>query len=254
VTDSCGVEVLEESSLLYRQPALYAEMTDAGATATAAAIAALADCHGLAGAESVLDVGCGTGAVLEQLTYKYLKSVGIDLLPGMVEIAMKRRPQLEMHVGDMRTVRLGRRFDVVTCIGNALAYLTASDDIGAAFATFAEHCAPGGVLIIRTLTAFPPLDRPRTSRTRVSGRSADVTTTYTRDPATEVLILTRRWDFGDGDPATDVVRRRVLTSDEQASFAAAAGFIPVRASTADKDMTIFIRDDADDARSGVADG
>ncbi|WP_049871797.1 class I SAM-dependent methyltransferase [Catenulispora acidiphila] len=244
---------MEEASLLYREPALYAEMADAEAVDTAAAIVALADRHGPAGADSLLDVGCGTGAVLEQLACKYSKSAGVDLLPGMIEISRERRPQLETYVGDMRTIRLGRSFEVVTCIGNALAYLTAPDDIEAAFATFAGHCVPGGVLVIRTLTAFPPLDRSRTSRTRVSGRSANVTTTYTRDPAAEVLILTRHWDFEDREPATDVIRRRVLTIGEQESFAAAAGFTLVRPRDEDEDMTIFIRDDAGDLRSGVAD-
>jgi SAM-dependent methyltransferase len=229
-------------------------MTDAGAADTAAAIVALADRHGPAGAESVLDVGCGTGAVLEQLACKYSRAVGVDLLPGMIQIAKERRPQLETHVGDMRTVRLGRRFEVVTCVGNALAYLTAPDGIASAFVTFAHHCVSGGVLIIRTLAAFPPLDKPRTSRMPVSGRSADVTTTYTRDPNAEVLILTRRWDFGDGKPETDVIRRRVLTIDDQASFAAAAGFSLIRPSTGDDDMTIFFRDDADNPRSGATDG
>ena len=251
--DSREVEVLERASLLYREPALYAEMTDAEAVDTAATIVALADRHGPGIAESVLDMGCGTGAVLEQLACTYSKSAGVDLLPGMIAIARERRPYFETYVGDMRTVRLGRDFDVVTCVGNALAYITEPKDIEAAFATFAEHCVPGGVLIIRTLNAFPPLDRPRTSRMQVSGWTANVTTTYSRDAADGVVILTRRWDFDDRESTTDVIRRRVLTVDEQESFATVAGFALVRPRGQSENMTIFIRDDGCGPRNGVSD-
>ena len=47
-----------------------------------------------------------------------------------------------MRTGDMRTVRLGTRMDVVTCMGNSLAYVHDNEEISQVFATFAAHARP----------------------------------------------------------------------------------------------------------------
>lgn len=238
------MEALETASLSYRRPEIYAALTDDGAPGTAAAIAATLHVHGMAGAFSVLDIGCGTGAVLEELAKLYPTVVGVDLLPGMVELASVRRPDLDIRQGDMRTVRLGREFDVVTCVGNALAYLIRPDDIAAAFSTFAEHCLPGGVLLVQTLVDVPELDVAKTSRVCAGGREAEVTTSYSLDPADGALVMTRSWVFADGDTAVDVIRRRVLAPDELGEFAVAAGFRPgeLRPSRSDR-MMVFTREE-----------
>lgn len=235
---------LEVASLLYREPALYAAMTDDGAIDTAAAIIALADRYGPTDAQSALDIGCGTGAVLEHLATLYPVATGVDLLPGMVETADAQRSWLDVRVGDMRTVRLDRRFDLVVCVGNSLAYLTTVDDIAAAFVTFAEHCARGGLLILQTLTTWPFLDRPRASRASLAGRDATVTVTYTRDPSDETLIMTRCWQFDDGELATDTIRRRILPADEQEAFASAVGLVPAsQEGLLPQAMTVYTRKD-----------
>jgi SAM-dependent methyltransferase len=242
MTASQMTDQLETSSLLYREPALYAEMTDDGAAPTSAAILALADRFGPADARSALDIGCGTGAVLERLAHRYTTAVGVDLLPGMVEIAKERRADLDVRTGDMRTVRLGSSFDVVTCVGNALSYLTASHDLAAAFRTFAEHCVPGGLLVLQTIASCPKLDKPKMSSAMADGRRANVTVAYSLEDGEETLVMRRRWEFDDGRCETDVVRRRVLPPDEQALFAAAAGFIPAaQGGNAPQDMTTFVR-------------
>ncbi|MBS2545501.1 class I SAM-dependent methyltransferase [Catenulispora sp. NL8] len=247
------MEHLKEASLLYREPALYAQMTDADAIDRAAAIIALAAVHGPSGAKSVLDLGCGTGAVLEQLACTYSDQAGVDLLPGMIDIAKKHRPELDLRVGDMRTVRLGRSFDVVICVGNALAYLIEPEDVQAAFATFAEHCVPGGLLIIQTPTVYPPLDRNRNAKAEVSGRHAGVVIRYTRDPRDETFTMTRHWNFEDGERTTDVVRRRVLSIEEQAVFANSVGFTHVWRSTRDG-VTVFHREGVGGPGTGAASG
>jgi len=47
----------------------------------------------------------------------------------------------------MRTLRLGRTFDVVFA-HDALSYLTTEDDLGAAIETAAAHTRPGGVVLL----------------------------------------------------------------------------------------------------------
>ena len=223
MTDADTRNRLKAASLLYRKPALYAELTDGAAPDTAAVIVDLADRYAPPHARAVLDLGCGTGAVLEHVLRRYVVGVGVDVLPGMVAAAA-RHLGVDARCGDMRTVRLGRRFDIVLCVGNALSYLSEPGDITATFTTFAAHSAPGAVLILQTLTTWPLLDRPKTTRTQLAGREATVTVTYTLDPGDDTLIMTRHWNFDDDKHTTDVVRRHILTVDEQATYARAAGF------------------------------
>jgi SAM-dependent methyltransferase len=49
----------------------------------------------------VADVGCGPGQVGAHLATLDLDVIGIDLSPGMVEVARTRYPDLEFRVGDM---------------------------------------------------------------------------------------------------------------------------------------------------------
>jgi ubiquinone/menaquinone biosynthesis C-methylase UbiE len=51
--------------------------------------------------KAVCDMGCGSGHVAEHLKHLGVDVLGIDLSPGMVEIAKKRYPVNDYRVGDM---------------------------------------------------------------------------------------------------------------------------------------------------------
>jgi hypothetical protein len=48
----------------------------------------------------------------------------------------------------MRTLELGRRFDVVTCLFSAIGFVLDLDGLGAATRSLAAHVADGGVLLL----------------------------------------------------------------------------------------------------------
>lgn len=50
--------------------------------------------------DTVVDVGCGGGRAVGELTARGVRAVGIDLDPAMIEIAIERWPMSEFHVGD----------------------------------------------------------------------------------------------------------------------------------------------------------
>ena len=55
----------------------------------------------IAGTERpVLDLGCGPGHTTAHLTSLGLKATGVDLSPGMIEIAERKFPQSRFEVGD----------------------------------------------------------------------------------------------------------------------------------------------------------
>lgn len=96
---------------------------------------------------SLLDVGCGTGGHLAHLRDHY-EVEGIDLDPGMLEIAAARLPGVRLHRGDMRGFDLGRRFGAVTCLFSSIGYVRTKDGLARAAVCLSKHLEPGGVLIV----------------------------------------------------------------------------------------------------------
>lgn len=98
------------------------------------------------GRHEILELGTGGGNNLSYWAEEF-KVAAVDLSAGMIEQARRIcPPDVEFHVGDMRTIRLGRRFKAVL-ISDAIDYLTTEDDLRATFATSAAHLEPGGVLV-----------------------------------------------------------------------------------------------------------
>ena len=97
------------------------------------------------GDHSLLDLGTGGGHHLAPLIGEF-QATAVDLSPEMLANLAKLLPGVERHTGDMRTVRLDRKFDAVL-IHDAISYLTSEEDIRATFATAAVHLKPGGLLI-----------------------------------------------------------------------------------------------------------
>lgn len=97
------------------------------------------------GRHEILELGVGGGNNLSHLTGEF-QSTAVDLSKGMLEVSKRLNPGVEHHVGDMRTVRLGRKFRAVI-IHDAISYMLNEDDLRAAFTTAWEHLETGGVFI-----------------------------------------------------------------------------------------------------------
>ncbi len=115
--------------------------------AEARRVAALVARHGRPGSRTLLDVACGTGRHLEHLRGEF-DVAGADLSPGMLSRASARLPGVPLTGGDYRSLDLGRRFDVVTCLFSSIAYCLTWDDLAAAWRSFARHLSPGGVALV----------------------------------------------------------------------------------------------------------
>lgn len=98
------------------------------------------------GAKSLLDVGCGSGKYLENLRTVF-ECEGLDLSDGFLDIARRRCPGLPIHKGNMIDFDLGRRFDAISCLFLAIAYVGSLDNLERAVASMAKHLDPGGVLL-----------------------------------------------------------------------------------------------------------
>ncbi|MFE9096192.1 class I SAM-dependent methyltransferase [Streptomyces sp. NPDC007264] len=213
-------EHVEATNLLYRDPELYdmvqSDSTGAGMCRT------LVELH-RPGARTLADFGCGTGRDLEILAKRF-ECIGVDLQPGLVDHAHRIRPWLDIRTGDMRTVRLGRRTDVVACLGNSLAYVHDNDEIDQVFATFAAHAQPGTLLVLCSPIAPTTRTGPATARVDTPRGPATVTVRHEWDLRTQIDTMHRHWVLPSGDEARDEIRRRVLFPRELERYAQGAGF------------------------------
>src|ERR671923_34446 len=99
------------------------------------------------GAETLLDVACGTGAHLAELR-RWYRCEGLDLDGELLAVARERLRDVPLHQDDMRDFDLGRRFDAVTCLFSSIGYVLTVEGLTAAVAAMARHLEPGGVLVV----------------------------------------------------------------------------------------------------------
>jgi SAM-dependent methyltransferase len=95
---------------------------------------------------SVLDAGCGTGRLAQELDRRGVEVVGVDADGSMIAAARRRRPDLVWMIADLGDLELGRTFEVVAMAGNVPLFTPAGTE-AALVAGCARHVAPGGALV-----------------------------------------------------------------------------------------------------------
>ena len=95
--------------------------------------------------ESVLELGSGGGNNAFYLKQHFRMTL-VDVSPAMLAVSRKLNPECEHRQGDMRTLRLKRRFDAVF-IHDAILYMRSRADLKKAMKTAWHHCLPGGVAL-----------------------------------------------------------------------------------------------------------
>jgi len=93
---------------------------------------------------TMLELGSGGGSNAVHMKSAFAAVTLVDLSPNMLAVSRQINPDCEHLEGDMRTVRLGRTFDVVF-IHDAIDYMTTLDDLKRALETAFIHCKPGGI-------------------------------------------------------------------------------------------------------------
>ena len=105
-------------------------------------------------AQTIVNLGCGTGAHDVLLSRHGYSIDGVDFSEEMLSKAKEKitsLPELEssvrFHHGDIRSVRLGKTFDVVLSLFHVMSYQTSNNDFMAALSTAKHHLNPNGVFI-----------------------------------------------------------------------------------------------------------
>jgi SAM-dependent methyltransferase len=127
----------------------------------------------------VLDVACGTFAIDLLLVKRGYQVVGRDQSEEMLRVARRNLRTAgvtaDVDRADLRSLRPGRRFDALLCLGTAFNYLASSADAQKALRTFRDQIRPKGLLVL-DLTNFDAWIRhPNNVRAEVDYRSVDGT-------------------------------------------------------------------------------
>lgn len=133
--------------------------------------------------KDVLECGCGTGLILERLAQFARRASGIDLSPGMLELARARG--LDVQEGSVTALPFPDATFDVTCSFKVLAHVP---DIGRALAEMARVTRPGGVILAEFYNPWSL--RGLAKRLGPAGRISDTTresAVYTRFDSPRVL-------------------------------------------------------------------
>ena len=183
-------------------------------------------------AKSVLDVGCGTGALLgwAREAGHTGRLVGVDPARGMLEVA-RTRSDIEWTLGDMTTHAWDREFDLAVMTGHAFQQLVDDDEIRASLAAIHASLAHGGVFAFETRN---PLAREwerwtperRFEFVAADGAAASFHAEVETPAAGDVVRFTvtyasARWDRPESSRST----LRFLGRDALSAFLTDAGFV-----------------------------
>lgn len=101
----------------------------------------------LTAGNDLLDVACGTGNHVAYLLSDF-RVAGVDKSSEMLRMAKKKLPGIALSKGDMKSFRLKRKFDIITCLFSSISYLRGYDELEKTLRNFSNHLLPGGVAII----------------------------------------------------------------------------------------------------------
>ncbi len=99
------------------------------------------------GGAHVLDAGCGTGRIARYLVDRGLSVVGVDLSPGMLAMARRDHPDLELHEGSLTALPLADGSVDGVVFWYSLIHLT-DDELPAALTEAVRVLRPGGHVLL----------------------------------------------------------------------------------------------------------
>jgi SAM-dependent methyltransferase len=100
----------------------------------------------MAHADSLLELGCGSGSILAGL-HELDRLVGLDRSPQMLAAARAKVPHARFFQANMTTFELDERFDIVICVFDTLNHLVSLEEWRALFERARAHLRAGGLFV-----------------------------------------------------------------------------------------------------------
>lgn len=122
--------------------------------------------------KTALDLACGTGILCQILHENGMEVSGMDFSTGMIEIARQGSGAIHYDVADMITYRPEKRFDLVTCTGDAINHIGDLSNVEKIFQNVHFYLNDGGYFVFDILNEnevsdSEPFEMDYDERTRV---------------------------------------------------------------------------------------
>jgi SAM-dependent methyltransferase len=178
----------------------------------------------------VLDVGCATGSLCGLLRRQGLEPIGVDINNRFIGAAREKDPAGDFFVGNMRSFRLRRKFDLVICLGTTFSYNLTNSAIRESLLNFRRHLTPGGRLVIDVLNAITftgatPFRRRTQHVFRYQGKTMTATIRHDLDLKRQTMTEQVTWRVGRSVARCDSAESlRLFFPQELAAHVEGAGF------------------------------
>lgn len=103
-------------------------------------------------ARTVLDVGCGTGKLLHMAREAGHtgRLCGLDPAEAMLDVARRRRPDVDWVLGDLETVVMEGEFELAVMTGHAFQVLVEDDQLCSSLAAVRSAVTENGRFVFET--------------------------------------------------------------------------------------------------------
>lgn len=178
------------------------------------------------GGGRVVDLGCGSGVLLRELTEAGYDAVGVDVSPALLALARETAPDAELVQGSAWEVELPPCV-AVTAIGEVLSYVpdgeAGAPDLGALLRRVAAALTAGGLFLFDVLVTGQ--GEPMAYRTKREGEGWTVEVEVEEDVPSARLhrrivtsrLVAGRWRQGEETHRLRVLRPELLTERLEAS-------------------------------------
>ena len=174
------------------------------------------------GAGGVVDVACGTGAVLLYLAERGIDIDGTDLSEEMCRVAAEKAERMGLRLNiipaDMTAFSSGRRYSLAIIARSGFMHLPTQEIQISALRNLREQLLPGGILTLNTFDPWPPLQAQQMRTTpedyslrltyvNSAGNREKIYNAITYDPYTQQMY--GHWKFEEYDEAGRIIGERV---------------------------------------------
>ncbi|MBQ2557581.1 MAG: class I SAM-dependent methyltransferase, partial [Lachnospiraceae bacterium] len=170
----------------------------------------------------VVDVACGTGAVLLYLAERGIMADGTDLSEEMCKVAGAKARQmglsLNIYPSDMTKFNSGRKYSLAIIARSGFMHLPTQQLQKDALRNLREQLLPGGILTFNTFDPWPAMQAQQMMTTpddysfRLEYRNADgnrekIYTAISYNPYTQQLY--GNWKFEEYNEAGEIIATRI---------------------------------------------
>ena len=174
------------------------------------------------GSGGVVDVACGTGAVLLYLAERGIDIDGTDLSEEMCKVAAAKADAMGLHLNiipaDMTVFSSGRKYSLAVIARSGFMHLPTQALQEAALRNLREQLLPGGILTLNTFDPWPPMQaqQMKTSPEDYSfrleyvnsrGNREKIWNAVTYNPYTQQMY--DNWKFEEFDSKGEVIGERI---------------------------------------------